>query len=473
MAKAQRVECQADSLDDQGAGVAPLPEGAQLHVAGLLPGERAQVEIQHQSPHRKQAWGLLRIRHTASPARVVPACGAFGRCGGCALQHLDYPEQLRFKRDRLAHALEAAGVRPLQALPPCVAAPLPYHYRSRAKLVVAPALAPGGPLRLGAYQPRSHEFIALRRCTVMTAGLRALCEVLESAAGQQGIVGYDERTGAGELRYVLLREAESGAQQVSLVFAAWPAEDRLQALGAALVDHPELRVQGVVLHRNDTPGNVLLPMEEERGSASGDRVLRGEAALWDQIGEVRLRLSPRSFSQVQRAMAARIYADVAAALTAAPQPGELLLDLYCGVGGIGLSALRAQAPQDAELSLVGVEESAAAIADAEASAAAAGLGARARFLRGDAAESLALLRSGGAVTRAVVNPPRRGCAPQVLEALAALSPRVLAYVSCDPESLSRDLAWLTQRGYQVQRVTAYDMHPHTAHVEAVAILHRA
>jgi 23S rRNA (uracil1939-C5)-methyltransferase len=455
----RRLRLRADALDDSGAGVATAPDGAPVHVAGLLPGEEADVAVVHRSPHSGARWTRVLRRHTAAPERVVPVCGGYGRCGGCVLQHLSYPAQLRFKQERLARALAAAGVAAPVA--PCVAREHPpggLGYRSRAKFAAGPG--PAG-LVLGAYAPRSHEIVDMTGCRVVTpriaAGLRALVRISRAL----GLSPYDERTGSGQLRYLLLRDTAAGELGVSLVCGTPPPQEVLEELLARLRrDCPE--VASVVLHENRLPGNVLLPPE----TAQKDRVLFGAAALWDQVGDLFVRVSPRAFLQINRAVAERLYADVAAALQ--PAPADRLLDLYCGVGGIGLTLARA-APG---LSVLGVEESPDAVADAEASA--SGFSAeRVRFQAGDAAQVLsALVAAGERFSLAVLNPPRRGCDVEVLQHLIALGPSAMAYVSCDPRSLARDLGRLSAAGYRLLRVTPYDMHPHTPHVEALALLTR-
>jgi 23S rRNA (uracil1939-C5)-methyltransferase len=337
--------------------------------------------------------------------------------------------------------------------------------------------------------------------------------------------GRDLGTDRGGLRYVLLREVRSGALQLSLVLGA-PLPDgdaRLQPLLSELrAVHPALA--SVVLHINASRGNSLLVNPSESGESGGessnstesgasartrasedsygdplgpeesDRELLGSSYLWEELSgpaglaagppdeepdplpdpltePLRLRVSARSFLQVNRALAARLYSDVARALRV--QPGESVLDLYCGVSGLGRTVLRTQPAAR----LIGIEWSASAIADARASAESSTEPAAraARFLCGGVAERLPeVLRelSGTAAGPAVVllNPPRRGCEPAVLEALVAAAPRAIGYVSCNPHSLARDLRTLIDAGYRPTSITPYDMHPGTPHIETVTIL---
>ena len=460
--------------------------------------EPEKGEAKAKTPRKAGAFATLMRRHNAAAERQIPACAAFGQCGGCTLQHLDDAAQLRFKREVVVNAL-APLVAPLQAGPeasaevvvaPCVASPQPLFYRSRVKLVAAyaptdpsnPAAAPARVI-LGAYAPRSHRVIDLAGCKVNTLALRAVARTLAEAWSASGLTVYDETTGSGALRYVLLREVRSGAMQVSLVVATAPARESLLAVIATLrAAHPLLA--SVVLHHNPHSGNALLvPTDRTDGALSADselgtaadELLFGPLFLAEELGQTAgellpFRVSARSFLQVNRAVASRLYSDVAAALPVAA--GQTILDLYCGIGGLGRTVL-AKAPG---ARLIGIEASASAVADAEHSARAAGLSPeQARFLCGAVEELLPeLLASGTAGSAPVVllNPPRRGCTKGVLDAVLNSAPHRIAYVSCNPQSLARDLTTLAAAGYRVTGVTPYDMHPGTPHIETLALLAR-
>lgn len=450
------LNVRASGLSDDGAGACVLPDGRKVLVAGLLPGELARVEVAHKSPHSGVIWATLQRRHSAAPERVVPVCPGYGRCGGCVLQHLEYEAQLRWKGERLQAALSRAGVSPSEPTPPCSPS-APLSYRNRSKLVAARGSGPGQDrgVVLGAYAPRSHTVVDMSGCRLTAPPLdRVAREVAALASGIPGLPLHGE--GEGGLRYVLLRQTAAEEVQVSLVCSAPPPAAALAALTDGLRAMPQ--VVSATLHENPDPGDVLLP------AGGKDEALFGPEALWDRVGEVSLRVSPRSFLQINRGVAARLYDDVRAGL--APRQGESLLDLYCGVGGIALTLLRAEPSLRAQ----GVEGNPAAVADARASAARMDVALQVQV--GDvAAELQGRVERAEQVDLIVLNPPRRGCAPQVLDHIAALRPRAVAYVSCDPDTLARDLAALVRAGLEVERVAPYDMHPHTPHVEALAVLH--
>lgn len=469
----QQLKVTASQLAQSGAGVVTHHVPSPLHVRNLLPSEEAIVVVQHVSRHGGPAHAVIERRNTCAKDRVVPSCSSFGPCGGCAVLHLTYEAQLAWKGRTVRDELAPLGVD----VNPCVAAPSPSDYRSRVKLVAA-----SHPVRnviLGAFAPRSHNVLDIAGCQTNRRRLMDVAKMVAKSAADLGISPYEETSATGSLRYVLMREVSSGAVQVSLVMTDKPA--RLSALVDAVVrQHP--CVQSVVLHRNTSRGNALLPVsataapdeDTELGSSDGDELLYGDSFLWedlrmDQDRSVRLRVSARSFLQVNRDVAALIYRDVAALL--AKDAPEIIVDLYCGVSGLGRTVLSV----NPHATLYGIELGPSAIADAEAAARAAGIAAsQAQFFAGTVEDVLPTLSlpMGSDKLAAIINPPRRGCTESALTALHKLSPAVIAYVSCSPVSMLRDLLWLRDRGYVTQHVTPYDMHPGTPHIESVAIVRR-
>jgi 23S rRNA (uracil1939-C5)-methyltransferase len=449
----ENVNVTCVDLDDEGAGITAPGNTTRVHVAGALPGERVSTLIEHVSQHAREAWARLTAIETASPARRPPSCRAFGACGGCVLQHLAYDAQCTWKRARVARALAGLDV----TVDACVASPRPLGYRNRSKLV---AERHGARLVLGAYAPRSHDVVDTAGCRVAEPPLDEVASALAALLDQAGVSAYDERTLVGDLRHVVLRASHDGR-----VLATWVTTRALPngpALAAAFrAARPE--VIGVVEHINRSRGNAIFAAD-----AGADRVLAGDATIEDRVEvggrqrrDLRLRLSAGAFFQANRGVAGLAYAAITDAL--AVRPGERVVDAYCGVGGIALALAGAGATE-----VIGVEAHPGAVADAAASAALNNV-TDARFIAADAAAGLAALDRADLV---VLNPPRKGSAPDVLAEVARLGPRAIAYLSCDPDTLARDLAWLAARGYRVGSVRPFDMLPHTMHVEALAILTR-
>jgi 23S rRNA (uracil1939-C5)-methyltransferase len=449
-----RLSIRCTDLDGEGSGVGEVG-GIDVHVAAAWPGERVVAVVEHLSRQTPTAWARLETVEAASPARRPPACRAFGACGGCVLQHLDYAAQLAWKRARVATAFAARPELAEVRVGPCVASPNPLGYRNKSKLVAGRA---GDHLVLGAYAPRSHEVVDLQGCRIAEPPLDETAAALRAILAEAGVRPYDEGTLTGDLRHVVLRANHAG-RVLAVLIVARPLPDAEMLARRVRVARPE--VAGVVEHLNQTRGNVLFAESD----GDNERLLDGAGTLDEQIDvgprSVRLTLSPGAFFQANRTVAALAYAAIARALAA--RPTDRVVDAYCGVGGIALLL----APEAAEV--IGVESHAGAVASATASAARNGIP-NARFLAGDAAATLATIDRADLV---VLNPPRKGCAPAMLDEVVRLAPRAIAYLSCDPDTLARDLALLATRGYRCGDVTPFDMLPHTPHVEALAILSRS
>jgi 23S rRNA (uracil1939-C5)-methyltransferase len=429
----QDVRLRITSLDDEGRGVA-TDAGREIHVAGALPDEDVTCALEHESPHAPRAWARLVSVDKPANERVPPSCPGHGRCGGCVLQHLAYPAQLTYKRQLVERAL-GEGV-PVEDV---VASPRELHYRNKAKYVVAP----GG--RIGSYAPGTHDFVDMAGCQVPEPPIDEVARLAAKLAAALPV--YDESKKTGELRHLIVRANADG-----LLLVVYVARS-LEAKPALAVAARELRtrrpdVAGVVLNLNDAPGNVIL----------GDRdlVLDGADALEDTVGDVRLQLSARAFFQINRAQAARLYAEAARHA----RPGDRAVDLYTGVGGIALALAKKGAH------VLGVETHAQAVADARRSARANGVSAR--FEVGDAAS--AHLEGADLL---VVDPPRKGLGEATRAAIARAQPRTIVYVSCYPKTLADDVKALGELGWRVESVRPFDLMPGTPHIEVVTTLRRA
>ena len=291
----------------------------------------------------------------------------------------------------------------------------------------------------------------LSGCTVIEPALDDVTRVLRELLETFAVAPYDERRLAGSLRYVVLRANARREVLVTLVIVA----DSFFPVGVAIAQALRDRrpnVVGVVANVNPTRGNAIYGADE--------RTLAGSPVIEDELGGVRLRVSSRAFFQANRQVAEAAYAAIARAARLTGR--ERVVDAYAGVGGIALTL----APR--ALSVVGIEEHASAVADAVASAA-LNDARNARFVVGDVAGELQRLEAADVI---VLNPPRKGCARAVLERSAALGARTIAYLSCAPETLMRDLAILAGLGYRTDVMTPFDMLPHTPHLEALAILER-
>ena len=447
-----------DRLDHEGAGVAEVQTGAgpfRLHVAGALPGERVRVTVAHVSPHTREqgqdAWADLEEIATASPERVAPPYPAHDRCGGCPLAGWAYAAQVKWKRDLVAKAMAARKELVDVPVAACVPSPRPFGYRGSAKYVFGRDR--DGRLVLGAYAPRSHEIVDMSICPIGEPALAEVAAALLTLLARHAVAPFDEIRRTGLLRYVVLRANAEGKVLVALVTGreSWPEAAALARELAATCP----AVLGVVQNINSATGNALF--------GDPEHPLFGSATIEDTIGPARVRLGSRSFFQANRLVAGRAYQDIVAAAADLGPIGRVV-DAYAGAGGIALSL----APLAREV--VAIEENPAACATAQAFLAERGPGEpgrRVRFVAGDVADHLARV---GKADLVVLNPPRKGCAPAVPRAVAQLRPHMVAYLSCNPASLARDLAALARLGLYTLGITPYDMLAQTPHVEALALL---
>jgi len=442
-----KIDVTATALDDTGAGVGSAG-GRTIHVAELLPGEWAEVAIDHTSPHKPEAWGrIVRRIGPASPERVAPACPGFGSCGGCTWQHLAYGAQLAAKRARVVAAIgpqpcEVAEVRP---------SPAELGYRNKGKYVVG--AAGNGDVILGAYAPRSHHVVDTLGCRVVAPVIDEVATWLRGAAAGAGIVPYDERTRAGDLRYAIVREADGDVMVILVVTSAAPRA-KLEKVANAMAKHPAVR--GLVAITNDRRDGAIVP------SGSAARVLIGHGHLVETIAGVPIEVGASEFLQINRAQAAAMYQRVAELAAGAKHA----VDLFAGLGGIGLHLARAGT------SVVAVEIDRDAVAQLRRAAETAKLPLTA--LAGDAGDIAADVRAqlGEHPDVVVVNPPRKGLTGALPLVVELAAPTVI-YVSCGPEALGRDLAELAKHGYQPNAIEPFDLMPGTAQVETVVRLVKA
>jgi 23S rRNA (uracil1939-C5)-methyltransferase len=306
---------------------------------------------------------------------------------------------------------------------------------------------------LGAYAPRSHDVVDVGGCRVAEPPLDDIAAATRAILDEAGVVPYDERTFTGSLRHVVLRANHAG-EVLAVWVAARPLPDAAALARRLRAARPE--VIGVVENINRARGNAIF--------GDDDRVLDGAGVLRERVGAVELQLSARAFFQANREVAALAYAAIARAL--AVRPDERVVDAYAGAGGIALTL----APAAREV--IGIESHAGAVADATASATLNRI-ANARFVAADAAAGLRALDRADRADVIVLNPPRKGCEPATLTEAVRLAPRAIAYLSCAPDTLARDLAVLATHGYRLREITPFDMLPHTPHIEALAVLDRS
>lgn len=378
-------------------------------------------------------------------------CPHYPHCVGCPLIGTPYGEQIARKREILRAALEPYASLADLDVPEVIGSPRAFGYRNQAKLV---ARASRRGLLLGIYRPGTHDVVDIRRCPVHAPPINDVIAHVAATVERFALPAYDETTRAGLLRYVIVRTSLwNKAVQVILVATARGVpqlREIARAIGRAR------GVVSVVLNVNNDPGNAIFGTEFVP--------LTKEDGLVEKIGGLRLRTRAGAFLQANPNIAGRIYRQ--AVEWAEAGSGDAVVDLYCGAGALTLH-LAAVAH-----TAFGFEVSPIAIVDAKRNARLNGIG-NSRFRAGDAAALLAELRDAVAPAAITLNPPRKGADEAARAAIVAAAPRRIVYVSCNPETLARDLDWFAARGYRPDAVRGFDMMPQTEHLEVVARLSRA
>ena len=449
--KNQILTLRIERLSSDGSGVAHSADGEAVFVPGTAPGDEARVRIVKDCG--RYAFGILDELLTPSPDRIPVDCPVAGPCGGCSLRHLDYAAELRAKQESVLDAFRRIGgleVPVLDILP----SPEVDRYRNKVQFPVG--VDKNGAPCIGFYAGRTHRIVPCPDCKLQPGVLNEIGNALCAFFAQQGIRPYDEQSGKGLVRHIFLRRgAHSGQIMVCLVCTRAKLPHAEQLCTVLREQFPAIST--ILLNVNAKNTNVILGSE--------NHILYGPGYIEDTLCGVPVRLGPLSFYQVNTLAAERLYG--VAAQYAQLTPDDALLDLYCGMGTIGLS----MADQCREL--IGVEIVPEAIESAKANAARMGeaVAAKSRFFCADAGQAATQLAAEGLHPDIVMlDPPRKGCDEATLTAVVRMAPRRVVYVSCNPATAARDAAWLEQNGYHAEKVQPVDLFPRTKHCETVVLL---
>ena len=460
LTKNQIVELTIEDIGSEGEGIGFLQENGQhaergmaIFVKDTVPGDVAKIRIV--KAKKNYAYGRLEEIVKPSPDRVVPPCPVARQCGGCQIQAMDYARQLAFKERKVINNLVRIGgfdeQRIRDMMEPIVGMENPYHYRNKAQFPVG-CDREGNPVA-GFYAGRTHSIIPHTDCLL---GIPQNCEIMDvilTYMRANKVPAYQEESGRGLIRHVLIRAGfRTGQIMVCIVINGdrLPNEDKLVESLSAL---PNMTSVSVNINKENT--NVIMGRKV--------RVLWGKEYIEDYIGEVKFRISPLSFYQVNPVQTEKLYR---LALEYAGLTGrETVWDLYCGIGTISLFLAQRAAH------VYGVEIVPEAIRDARENAAVNGL-TNADFYVGKAEEVLPeqFEKNGIRADVIVVDPPRKGCDELCLNTMLKMQPERIVYVSCDSATLARDLKILCDGGYTMDRVRAVDQFGHTVHVETVCLL---
>ena len=433
-------------IDGEGIGKA---DGFTVFVKDAVIGDTVRAKIM--KAKKNYGYGRLEEIITPSPDRVEPKCQFARQCGGCQLQALSYEKQLEFKTSKVRGHLERIGGFTDIPMEKILGMDQPFHYRNKAQFPVGKSK--DGRIITGFYAGRTHSIIENRDCALGVTRNKEVLDRVIAYMEKFHIQPYDENTGKGLVRHVLIRYGFFTDEMMVCLIINGEKLPGEEALVKSLCQIPE--TVSVMVNVNKKRNNVILGEKV--------RLLWGQPYITDKIGEISYQISPLSFFQVNPYQTGRLYGK---ALEYAQLSGnETVWDLYCGIGTISLFLA-----QKAKM-VRGVEIIPAAIENAKENARLNGF-ANTEFFVGKAEEVLPeqFARTGERADVIVVDPPRKGCDETLLSTIIKMQPDRVVYVSCDSATLARDLKYLCERGYELKKVCPVDMFPNTVSVETVVLL---
>lgn len=448
--KNEIIELNITSLTSDGDGVGRAGE-----LVFFVPNTAVGDVIRARVLKVKKNVGFARVEEvlTPSPDRIEPDCPVSRSCGGCVYRHISYEAELSAKRQKVIDAVTRIGRLPADLVKNIIPSEKIDGYRNKAMIPVG--LDRAGEVVMGFYARHSHNIMHCLRCQLSPEIFNAIAGDFYTFLRHRPQLIYTPQNRRG-IRHLYLRYAESTGDVMVCVVAGDRHFEDDTLLYDSLTEKYDC-IKSIVVNVNPDDTNVIL------GKRS--YTVYGDDSITDTLCGLRFEIAPAAFYQVNRSQAERLYGKAKdyAALTGS----ETLLDLYCGAGTIGMSMA------DRCKELIGVEIIPEAIENAKQNAERNGVH-NARFLCGDASKAAETLRAEGICPDViVVDPPRKGLTPELIDTIVQMSPDRVVYVSCDPATLARDLKLFSEKDYSVKEITPCDMFPRTAHCEAVCKLIRS
>lgn len=445
MNKNDIIELSITALTSEGSGIGKH-NGMAVFVPKTAVGDIIEARIV--KVLKNYAYGIIERIVTPSPDRVDNDCPAFGKCGGCVYRHITYTAELAAKEQTVRDAFERIGGFSPEFLPICGSE---QTERYRNKLQMPLAKTDDGKIISGFFSERTHRVVPVDDCKLQPIIFSRIVDFVKQECKKLKISIYNEQAHEGVLRHVYLRRGHASGE-LCVVLVAKRKVPEFKRLAAEL-SREFSEIKGVVLNVNPDKTNVILGEREI--------VLSGNANITDEMCGISVEIAPKSFYQVNTSQAEKLY--LQAAEFAEPN-GKTLLDLYCGIGTIGLSMA------DRADKVIGAEIVPEAVENARKNAEKNG-SSNAEFICADASEAAAELVQRGLVPDVILlDPPRKGCDEQTLSACVKMNPERIVMISCNPATAARDCKFLAENGYSVDKVRAFDLFPRTRHVETVVLL---
>ena len=447
MQKNQIVELEITDLSYEAMGVAHY-EGLTIFVNNALPGEIVKAKIL--KVKKKFAFAKIEEIIKESPDRVKVQLNQWVQTGMASLAHIKYDKQLEFKRNQVVNLLHKADLDQIK-VDQTLASPEETGYRNKAQV---PVRAVNGQLEIGFFRRHSHDLVPLTNFFTTDSEIDRVLIAVRDILRKYKVPAYDEVHNKGEVRYLDVRRSKATGEIMVILVCLHRDFPQLPKVAAEISQIPD--VTSIILNHNPKKTNVIL--------GKNDYVVFGEDHITDKIGDVKFRISPQSFFQINSLQTPRLYN--LAIEKADLKPDDVVIDAYSGIGTIGLSVAKHVK------AVRGMEVIKPAVEDANANAKLNGI-TNAEYVVGKAEEVMPRWANEGLKTDVIfVDPPRKGLTPEFIDAAVKTNPKKIVYISCNPATQVRDLQLFREQGYDFNEIDPVDMFPQTPHVESVAVLER-
>lgn len=442
------IELNITSATADGRGVGKTADGIAVFVPHSAVGDFLRVKIL--KVKKTYVFGKIEVIISPSADRIEPDCECFSRCGGCVWRHINYSAELAIKNQKVTDAItRIGGINTV--IKPIISCEQANRYRNKAQFPIG--RNKDGNLLIGFYAFHSHRIINCSDCPLQPKIFSEVIKVTRKFIEQTNASVYNEQTGKGKLRHLYIRIGEV-TNELMVCYVVNGNGIKGEDILVKMLRERIPNLKTVIFNSNKESTNVVL--------GTKNRTAYGSGYITDELCGLNFKISPFSFWQVNRSQAEKLYAK--AKEYAQLSGDEVLLDMYCGTGTIGLTMAKHCKK------LIGVELIDDAVKDARQNAKNNGI-ANAEFICSDAATAAQTLEKNGLKPNVIiVDPPRKGCGEELINTLAEMNPDKVVYVSCDPATLARDLKYFDALGYKTIEATPVDMFPKTAHVETVCLL---
>ncbi|RVU71357.1 MULTISPECIES: 23S rRNA (uracil(1939)-C(5))-methyltransferase RlmD [Lactobacillus] len=445
MQKNQIVELEITDLSYEAMGVAHY-EGMTIFVNNALPGEIVKAKIL--KVKKRFAFAKIEKIIKESPDRVNVKLNQWVQTGLASLAHIKYDKQLEFKRNQVVNLLHKAGLDEIK-VNQTLASPEETGYRNKAQV---PVREVKGQLEIGFFRRHSHDLVPLTNFFTTDPEIDRVLAAVRDILRKYKVPAYDELHHKGEVRYLDVRRSKATGEIMVILVCLHQDFPQIMEVAAEISQIKD--VTSLILNHNPKKTNVILGKD--------DYVVFGEDHITDKIGDVKFRISPKSFFQINSLQTPRLYQ--LAIDKANLKPSDVVIDAYSGIGTIGLSVAKHVK------AVRGMETVKDAVKDANANAKLNGID-NAQYVVGKAEEVMPRWANEGLKTDVIfVDPPRKGLTPEFIKAAVATKPKKVVYISCNPATQVRDLQLFMKQGYSFNEVSPVDMFPQTPHVESVAVL---